>query len=98
MASLPTTGPVRDAVRLDDAKSFADVGFTGVVPVRVTGQMTDGTVRPGTALAIAVNGRVEAMTRAFALDGRTQFVALVPELSFRSGQNAVDVYSVRRVG
>ena len=58
--------------------------------------MTDGTVRPGTALAIAVNGRVEAMTRAFALDGRTQFVALVPELSFRSGQNAVDVYSVRR--
>ena len=96
VASLPTTGPVRDAVRLDDAKSFADVGFTGVVPVRVTGQMTDGTVRPGTALAIAVNGRVEAMTRAFALDGRTQFVALVPELSYRSGQNAVDVYSVRR--
>jgi len=99
VASLPTTVPAQEAVRLDDAKSFADVGFAGVVPVRVAGQVTTGAAAtPETALAIAVNGRVEAMTRALALDGRTRFVALVPERSFHKGRNAIDVYSVRRSG
>jgi hypothetical protein len=94
--SLSTAVSAGDAVRLDDAGAFAHVEFTGVVPVRVSGQVTGASVRPETALAVAVNGRVEATTRAFALGGRTEFVTLVPEQSFRTGPNTVAVYSVAR--
>ena len=70
-----------------------DLG-TGVVPARITGRIEGGDARRGVALAIAVNGRIEAVTRTFADGEAVRFSALVPESAFRDGANAVDVFVV----
>jgi Sulfatase len=67
------------------------------VPVHVTGRLSD--VPSGTDLAIAVNGRIEAVTRSFELAKGGEgvlFAAMVPERSFRQGRNRVEVFSVSR--
>jgi hypothetical protein len=99
VSSLRVVDTRKSALRLDDATSFDRVRFaSGLVPVSIAGSIDDNAVTPGTALAIAVNGRVRAMTRSFAHDGRRGFAAMVPQTSFHEGPNAVDVYSVTRSG
>ena len=49
-------------------------------------------------LAIAVNGRIAAVTRRYTLDGRERFAALAPESAFRNGRNDVDVYEIEAEG
>jgi hypothetical protein len=92
--------PARDTqVRLDGETLFADVDpSSGFVPARVVGDIEGRSPPDGTPVAIAVNGRIEAMTRSFPLDGRSRFAALVPESAFREGSNAVDVYAVDPAG
>jgi hypothetical protein len=66
------------------------------VPAHIGGQI----VRRAHAkneLAISVNGRIRALTRSFPLYGQERFTALVPESSFVSGKNVVDVYDVEVV-
>jgi len=88
-------GPSAVEVRLDSPASFLDVRpGSGFVPARISGRVTAGQLDPGAELAIAVNGRVQALTRV--LQGRAagQFRALVPESAFRPGANQVDVFVV----
>jgi hypothetical protein len=47
-------------------------------------------------LAVALNGRIAAVTKTFSQDGKTEFSALYPESALRRGRNAVDVFAVRR--
>ncbi|MDG4826529.1 sulfatase-like hydrolase/transferase [Asanoa sp. WMMD1127] len=88
-----TTGP---RVKIDNASAFADVApDTGVLPALVYGELP-GAVRDGTPLAIAINGRIGAVTQATWADkqGR-RFAALVPDEGlFRPGSNDVAVYEV----
>ena len=65
---------------------------SAVLPAFVSGPAKG--VRPGAELAVAVNGRVEATTRAYRDDGRTLYAALVPPPSLRDGANAVSVLAV----
>jgi hypothetical protein len=82
-------------VRLDDAGSFRDVRpGSGFVPARILGRVTAGRLEPGTELAIAVNGRVQALTRTLGGRQAGQFRALVPETAFRPGANEVEVFLV----
>ena len=71
-----------------------------ILPTRVTGRIP-GTA-PGTMrdLAVAVNGRIEAVGRSFHLRGRrTEFFSLlVPESALRAGANDVAVLEVRPDG
>jgi Sulfatase len=67
------------------------------VPSYVEGALTGG-LAARLDLAIALNGRIAAVTRTFAEDGQTKFAALVPEQSLRPGPNTVDVFSVLRKG
>jgi hypothetical protein len=99
VSSLRLVDSGRSAVRVDDATSFDHVRFvSGLVPVSIAGSIEDNAVTQGTPLAIAVNGRVRAMTRSFDLGGQRRFAAMVPQTSFHEGRNAVDVYSVTRSG
>jgi Sulfatase len=71
-----------------------------VLPTRVTGRLPGtprGTMRD---LAVAVNGRIEAVGRSFHLRGRrTEFFSLlVPESALRRGRNQVEVLEVRPDG
>lgn len=93
--TLSTLAARSGVVRLNDPTLFADVQpGSGLVPVRVAGELSGRSVPPGTALAVAVNGRVAATTKAYALDGRNGFAVILPEGSFRKGANAVEVYAV----
>jgi Sulfatase len=68
------------------------------VPAWVTGSLEG--VPTGTDLAVAVNGRIAALTRSFhlATDERTLFAAMVPESSFHTGRNHVELFEVRGTG
>jgi Sulfatase len=99
VATLPPSPARNTQVRLDGETLFADVEpSSGFVPARVVGDIEGRSPPDGTPVAIAVNGRIEAMTRSFPLDGRSRFAALVPESAFREGSNAVDVYAVDPAG
>ena len=49
-------------------------------------------------MAVAVNGRIEAVGRTFYLRGTRQesFAVNVPEASLRQGRNSVEVFQVSR--
>jgi hypothetical protein len=77
---------------------------TPTIPVQVTGYLKG--VPVGRDLAIAVNGRIAAVTRSYhlAINDKPIFAAMVPESFIHQGANKVDVYEVeggktlRRVG
>ena len=68
----------------------------GVLPSFVSGRVEG--LEPDTVLAVAVNGRVQATTRAYRDGGRSVFAALVPPSSLREGPSAVSVFEVRAGG
>jgi hypothetical protein len=67
-----------------------------VVPTQVAGDLRGGV--PGTHrdLAVAVNGRIEAVGRSFYLSGdpTEHFAFNVPESALRNGRNAIEVFEV----
>jgi Sulfatase len=65
-------------------------------PVRVYGRI-DG-APPGQDVAIAVNGRIVAVTRSFEHDGDTLVTAVTPEDAYRPGTNSVRVFLVEGSG
>jgi hypothetical protein len=67
-----------------------------VAPARIAGRI-DG-APAGEDVAIAVNGRIVAVTRSFELGGDVLVSAVVPENAFRPGENAVRVYLVEGAG
>ena len=73
---------------------------TGVIPAQVAGELTGG--RPGArrALAVAVNGRIEAVGWSFHLEGDPgeHYSVMVPEAALHEGRNRVDVFEVARGG
>jgi hypothetical protein len=83
-AGVSLTGPAL----LDAVDSRSDLA-----PTWVQGRLTGG---PGAGqdLAIAVNGRIAAMTQAFEENGQTRFAAMVPESALRGGRNHVSVFAV----
>ena len=83
---------------IDGSEAFAGVArASGVLPVYVTGSLGRG-VRIGQPLAVAINGRVGAVGRAYTWGGRRRFSMLVPPSSLRPGANSVDVLAVQRNG
>jgi hypothetical protein len=64
-----------------------------VLPSYITGTLT-GRHPAQQALAVAVNGRIEAVTRSYTEFGQTRFAALVPEQSIHQGANDVGIYAV----
>lgn len=68
-------------------------------PTLVAGKLEGDGAVPGLDLAVAVNGRIEAVTRSYAApSGAPAVSVLVPERSFRAGSNRIELYRVREVG
>jgi hypothetical protein len=79
--------------------SYGDTAYdpdSPVAPVRVAGRVEGAPA--GEDVAIAVNGRIVAVTRSFELAGDVLVSAVVPEGAFRPGENGVRVYLVEGVG
>jgi hypothetical protein len=83
-------------VGIENRGAFLDVRpGAGMSPARISGTVSSGRLDAGVELAVAVNGRVRALTSWFRdADGEQRFRALVPESSFHAGRNSVDVYAV----
>ena len=90
-------------VGLDEPCALADVDpASGFVPVHITGQVTGRRKDEApTVLAIAINGRIEAVTQTWKAQvyGREgHWSAIVPEGALRKGRNTLEVLVVTRVG
>jgi hypothetical protein len=70
---------------------------TDLLPTRIQGTIS-GTNGKDVDLAIAVNGRIAAVTRTIQITGQTFFGAMVPEDSLRNGRNDVQVLLVKGGG
>ena len=73
------------------------------VPAHITGELHGSRAEDPHSLAVAVNGRVAAVTRSVPRLGadafgfgsdRSRFSVIVPEASFREGANRVEVLAV----
>lgn len=67
-----------------------------IFPTRVTGRLTGGHPTRERDLAVAVNGRIEAVGRSFHLRGREAefFSLMVPETALHRGRNTLQVLEV----
>ena len=95
--SVRSRGSKQDVrVAIEGAEALAHVRkASSFVPSRIFGVVVHGEIGPNVELAIAVNGRVRALTRCFrGVDGRQRFRALVPETALREGVNHVEVFAV----
>ena len=64
------------------------------VPGFIHGRLT-GQVGEGTHIAVALNGEVETIVPMFDIEGeRARFNAIIPDQSFRTGFNDLDLYAV----
>jgi hypothetical protein len=66
------------------------------VPTQIAGHLHGGSGGDERDLAVAVNGRIEAVGRSFHLagDATEHFAFMVPEGSLREGANTVEVFEV----
>ncbi|WP_320066243.1 sulfatase-like hydrolase/transferase [Micromonospora sp. RTGN7] len=88
--------PTAGAVRVADLAAFRAVDpDTGELPALVWGTVP-ASVRDGTLLAVAVNGRIGAVVPVLPPDaGGRRFAAFLPDdRLFRAGANRLDVYRV----
>jgi hypothetical protein len=84
--------PATTRVEVRGEDMFADVRKGApVVPARITCRVVSGYLQPGTAVAVALNGRVVAVGVA---GGGGLLRVLVPESAFREGRNRIDVFEV----
>ncbi|HEX6584210.1 MAG TPA: sulfatase-like hydrolase/transferase [Thermoleophilaceae bacterium] len=83
------------------SRSFARVRrSSGVVPCQIAGRIRGSEARGERDLAIAVNGRIEAVGRSFHLKGERveSYSVMVPEDALREGSNRVEVLEVTDEG
>jgi hypothetical protein len=83
------------------SQSFAHVRrSSGVVPAQIAGRIHGSGTGRERNLAIAVNGRIEAVGRSFHLRGQRveSYSVMVPENALREGRNTVEVLEVTDEG
>jgi hypothetical protein len=79
-------------MQLNDADLYNRVDVnSNILPVFITGRTAAGSGEP-LYLGIAVNGKIQAVTRTFSSQDGKVFGAMVPETSFHSGHNQIDVF------
>jgi hypothetical protein len=85
-----------NAIRADLRQSL--VSFdprSSIAPSRVSGTVTGVSRGQALRLAIAVNGRIAAVTKLLNIGDRPEFSTLVPDSAFHAGKNAIAVFAVR---
>jgi Sulfatase len=88
-------GALRAAIVQD--RLYANVRRrSGVVPAQIAGDVSGGEPGAERDLAVAVNGRIEAVGRSFHLagDSTEHFAFMVPEESLHEGGNRIEVFEV----
>jgi hypothetical protein len=97
VAALAGARPTSVRAVVADARDLRNVRrASGVVPAQIAGEVRGGPRGVRRDLAVAVNGRVEAVGRSFHLRGdpREHYAMMVPEASLCEGANSVQVLEV----
>jgi hypothetical protein len=95
VSALELGQPSTVGAEVDIAPFFGAVNrSTGVVPAMIEGELS-GDVEPASAVALALNGRIGAVSPVFPdVDAPNAFVGLLPEAWFRDGKNDLQLYLV----
>jgi hypothetical protein len=100
--SVTAEGPApREGLRVEiESRAAFDVVNTrsGFVPAEISGIVRGERLDPTTEVAVAVNGRIRALTKPVDWEGKQVLGALVAENSFRDGSNRVDMYLIQGEG
>ena len=100
-APLRPAGPGKIRTRIANAADMRSVSPSSLVhATEVAGSLT-GVPRGQTRdLAVAVNGRIEAVGRSFHLRGSSKesYAMMVPETALRPGRNTVELFAVTAKG
>lgn len=96
--ALRTGGEAPFRVEFDTPSAYSTFtpGATEV-PAFVTGRLA-GSVTAGEEIAVAVNGRVAAVTRSYSDGDTLRMAAMVPPTAFRKGANDVEALAVSGSG
>lgn len=87
-----TMSDIRGEVR--EPQLYANVDTTGpVIPARV-GAVLEGDVDGDEIVAVAVNGRIAAITRSYVFEGEVALLAMVEPGFFVDGANRIDLLEV----
>lgn len=100
-ADLRPAGLGRVRARIAFASEMRNVSPGSVVlPTQVAGAIEGGARGAKRDVAVAVNGRIEAVGRTFYLRASRQesFAVMVPEIALRPGRNVVEVFEVSQRG
>jgi hypothetical protein len=95
VGSVARAATVRASVVQDSM--FADVEpASGVIPTQIAGDLSGGRSGATRDLAVAVNGRIEAVGRSFYLTGDSteHFAFMVPERALHRGRNSIQILEV----
>ncbi|MEA2419368.1 MAG: hypothetical protein QOE60_1574 [Thermoleophilaceae bacterium] len=95
--AAPAVGRASVRAAVAESALFANVRrASGIVPTQIAGDLSGGAAGAKRDLAVAVNGRIEAVGRSFYLQGDpTEHFALnVPESSLHEGGNSIELYEV----
>jgi hypothetical protein len=99
IASFPRAAAAGADVLIPRAAELGAVDMSsGYVPVHVLGRIHWDGLRPREDIAVAVNGRVAAVSRPFVSTGDTWFAAMIDEDLLHGGSNSLDVFAVRGAG
>jgi hypothetical protein len=93
----PTVARASVRATLTQSGLFADVHRgSSVVPTEIAGDLRGGVAGAKRDLAVAVNGRIEAVGRSFYLQGDAteHFALMVPESALREGRNTIELLEV----
>ena len=95
LASLRVAGNAEAEATIDEVGSrlVRSLGArSAVVPSPLMGTIEGQGVTSESVLAVALNGRIAAVTEAYEARGGTAFSALAPEAAFKPGRNDVRVF------
>lgn len=96
LGSLAVASASGLSATIDAEPLLQDVALDSpLLPVHITGQISGESSDLPLDLAVALNGRIAAVTRAVELGGGTRFGAMVPESALLEGQNSVEILAVR---
>jgi hypothetical protein len=97
VAAVPQLPAAKVRANINQAADIRNVNLNSVVvPSQITGAVTGGAKGEHHDLAVAVNGRIEAVGRTFYLiKSKTEnFAMMTPETAFKGGRNSVQVFDV----
>ena len=71
---------------------------SGTVPAQVMGSISGPVTAANKPIALAVNGRIEAVSRAYSKGSSVRYSAMAPETALHPGRNEVELFWVVRTG